>query len=102
MWAVTNRQNSRFYARNAEEFPEGSMSYLRRQKSALLMVWAAVASRLFMPLLIFIDVDGSVNSDFYVEMLDEKVSPWVTETFGNRYIFIQDGHAAHKSNLIQR
>uniref|UniRef100_A0A0L8H9K4 Uncharacterized protein n=1 Tax=Octopus bimaculoides TaxID=37653 RepID=A0A0L8H9K4_OCTBM len=65
------------------------------------MVWAAFASDRSKSPLIFIDVSVKVNSEVYVEMLDEKVLPWVTETFRTVTSSLKTA-LAHSSNLTQK
>ena len=43
-----------------------------------------------------------MNSQVYLKMLEENVLPWLTETFGEQYIFTQDGAPAHTSNVSQK
>lgn len=66
------------------------------------MVWAAVASDGSKSPLIFVDAGVMVNSEVYVEMLNKKVLTWITETFGDCYIFTQDEAPAYTPNLTQR
>lgn len=100
--AVTNTQNDRLYAHNAGELPEGSRTHFRRMKPAGVMVWAAVASDGSKSPLVFIEEGVRVNTQVYIKMLDEKVFPWITESFGKRYVFTQDGAPSHTSNLTQK
>ena len=100
--SVVNSQNDRVYAARAEDLPEGSRVHLRRQKPAGVMVWAAVASDGEKSPLIFIEEGAKVNSQVYLKMLEENVLPWLTETFGEQYIFTQDGAPAHTSNVSQK
>lgn len=93
--AVTNTQNDRLYAHDAGDLPEGSRTHFRRMKSAGVMVWVAVASDGSKSPLVFIEEVVKVNTQVYIKMLDEKVLPWITESFGN--------HApSHTSNLTQQ
>ena len=99
--SVVNSQNDRIYAADARDVPQGSRLHFRRQKPAGVMVWAAVASDGTKSPLIFIKEGVKVNSQVYMQMLDEKVLPWLTETFGKKYVFSQDGAPAHTSNVTQ-
>ena len=56
----TNKHNGRLYARDAGGLPEGSLSHLRRMKSAEVMVWAAVASDVSKFPLVFVRVNTQV------------------------------------------
>lgn len=100
--AILNRQNDRLYARDAQDLPEGSRSHFRRIKPAGVMVWAAVASDGSKSPLVFIPEGVKVNSAVYIEMLKTNVLPWVSEHFGNDYVFTQDGAPSHTSNVTQQ
>lgn len=100
--AVNNPQNDRVYAANPGDLPEGSRAHLRRQKPAGVMVWAAVGSDGSTSPLVFIDEGVKINSNVYIQMLADDVLPWVTETYGDNYIFTQDGAPAHTSNVTQK
>lgn len=100
--ATLNSQNDRIYAAHTSDLPEGSRAHFRRQKPAGVMVWAAVSSDGRKSPLIFIEDGVKVNNLVYIQMLEEKVLPWVTEAFGTDYIFTQDGAPAHTSNISQK
>lgn len=51
--------------------------------------------------MVLIQEGVKVNSQVYLQMLEEKVLPWGTNVFGNQYIFTQDGAPAHTSNVTQ-
>lgn len=96
---VPNKKNDRFYARKTEDFSEGCRSILRCRNPTSFMVWVLVASDGPQPPLIFSDAALKVSNEDCVEILVGKVLPWVTETFGDHYIFFQDGTSSHTSNL---
>jgi transposase len=100
--AVTNTQNDRLYARDAGDLPEGSRNHFRRMKPAGVMVWAAVASDGSKSPLVFIEEGINVSTRVYIIMLTEKVIPCIAESFGNRYVFTEDGASSHTSNLTQQ
>lgn len=100
--AVTNKQNDRVYAHSPGDLSVNVRSHLRRQKPTSVMVWAAVASDGRKSPLVVIDEGVKVNSQVYLNMLKEKVLPWLTESFGNDYIFTQDGAPAHTANVTQK
>uniref|UniRef100_A0A3P8TI71 Paired domain-containing protein n=1 Tax=Amphiprion percula TaxID=161767 RepID=A0A3P8TI71_AMPPE len=99
--AVVNSQNDRVYAHSAQHLPEGCRTHFHRQNPAGVMVWAAVASDGSKSPLVFIQEGVKVNSQVYLQMLEEKVLPWCTNAFGNQYVFTQDGAPAHTSNITQ-
>ena len=98
---VVNSQNDRVYAHRAQHLPEGCRTHFRRQKPAGVMVWAAVASDGSKSPFVFIQEGVKVNSQVYLQMLEEKVLPWCTNAFGNQCVFTQDGAPAHTSNVTQ-
>ena len=100
--AVTNKQNDRVYAKSSKDLSVNARSHLKRQKPASVMVWAAVASNGSKSPLIVIEEGVKVNSHVYLNMLEEKVLPWLTESFGDDFIFTQDGAPAHTANVTQQ
>ena len=50
-------------------------------------------------LLVIIDEGVKVNSQIYLNMLQEKVLPCVTNFFWNHYIFTKDGAPAQTANV---
>uniref|UniRef100_A0A3P8WNH7 Tc1-like transposase DDE domain-containing protein n=1 Tax=Cynoglossus semilaevis TaxID=244447 RepID=A0A3P8WNH7_CYNSE len=96
--AVVNSQNDRVCV---QHLPEGCRTNFHRQKRAEVMVWVAVASDGSKSPLVLIQEGVKVNSQVYLQMLEEKVLPWGTNVFGNQYIFTQDGAPAHSSNVTQ-
>ena len=76
------------------------------QKSAGVMVRAAVASDCSKFPLFFIDEGVKLNSQVYRKMLEEKVFLWIPAAFSNdydySYIFTQDSAPAQTSNFTQR
>ena len=100
--AVTNSKNDRVYAHSSRDLSVNVRSHLRRQKPASVMVWAAVASDGTKSPLIVIDEGVKVNSQVYLNMLQEKVFPWLTESFGTNFIFTQDGAPAQTANVTQK
>ena len=73
--AVTNKQNDTVYAHSSKELSVNARSHLKRQKPASVMVWAAVASDGSKSPLIVIEEGVKVNSQVYLNMLQEKVLP---------------------------
>ena len=99
--AVVSSQNHRVYAHSTQHLPEGCRTHFCRQEPAGVMVWAAVASDGSKSPLVFIQEGVEVNSQVYLQVLEEKVLPCCTNAFGNQYVFTQDGAPAHTSNVTQ-
>ena len=103
--AVTNTQNCRLYARDAEDLPEGSHTHLRRTNPAEVIVWAVVASDVYKSHLFFIKECVKAYLHKYIDrqsvILDHL-------NFGNRHVFIQGGnffpdtHIEFDRALVQR
>ena len=73
---------------------------MRRLKPVSVMVWVDVASDgSKSPLVV---IDEGFYSQVYLNMLQAKFLPWFTESFGNDFIFKQDGAPAHTANVTQR
>ena len=61
-----------------------------------VIVWAAVGSdTVSKSPFIFIEEGVKVNSVVYMKILEDKVLPWLNESFWEWYIFTQDGALAH-------
>ena len=57
-----------------------------------LMVWAGIRKRGKTPLII---VDGNLNSEEYLNMLESVLLPFALEKYPNGYIFQQDNAPSH-------
>lgn len=102
--AVTNTQNDRLY-----------MYVIRgiclKAVVAILVVWNQLELWWWLQSLLIDQsllwssskrVGVRVNTHVYIKMLTEKMLPWITESFGKRYVFTQDGVLSHTSNLTQQ
>ena len=80
---VTNTQNDRLRARDAGICLKVAVVISARCSvvgpQSLLMELSS--------LLIYIEEGVKVNTQAYIKMLTEKLLPWITESFGNRYVF---------------
>ena len=56
-------------------------------KSVVVIEWAAVASDGLKSPLVFIEDVSKANTQVYIEMLTEKLLPWIAESFGSNYVF---------------
>ena len=74
----------------------------QRQKPTSVMVWVGVASTGEKDSLFFIEEGVIVNQHVYLELLRDKLVPWVNTTFGESRITLQkDGATSHTANLVQ-
>ena len=99
--ADTNKQNDTTVCTWFRRFTRRKPYHLRRMKPDGVMVWSAVDSDGSKSALVFIEVGVRVNTQVYIKMLTGSVLTWITESFGNRYVFTQDGAPSHTSNLTK-
>ena len=100
--AFRNPQNDRIYAVNKSDIPLNDKLMFRRQKLASVMVWAEVTSTGEKTLLIFIEEGVKVNQHVYLNLLKNKLVPWINATFGESEIILQqDGATFHTANCVQ-
>ena len=67
-----NRQNDRIYACSLEDIPENQRTIFKRQHPAQIMVWGGVTDCGKKTPLIVIPQGVKVNTDVYLEMLEDK------------------------------
>ncbi|XP_059081941.1 uncharacterized protein LOC131879599 [Tigriopus californicus] len=97
-----NRQNDRFYACNLEDIPLYNRSVFIRQHPAHVMVWAGVSDDGRKTPLVVIPEGTKVNSDAYINLLEEELLPWIQQQhWEHGYAFMQDGAPAHTSKKTQ-
>ena len=100
--AVHNHQNDRIYAVNKGDIPLNDRLMFQRPKPASVMVWAGVTSTGKKTPLFFNEEGVKVNQHVYLELLREKLVPWVNATFEEGGITLQqDGATSHTANLVQ-
>ena len=97
-----NQQTDRVLTASSSSVDPAIRTACRRQKPAGVMVWASVASDVAKPPLVLIKEGINVNSQVYLKTLEEHVLPWVTASFPNGYVFIQDGAPSHTANVTQQ
>jgi transposase len=75
--------------------PKGKRSKVGKTKyPRKLMFWSAIGNSCKSPLIV---LEGVVNSDKYIELLESHFLPWFRETCSCRHTFQQDNAPAHKS-----
>jgi len=100
--AIHNAQNDRKWLKNKNSIPVEQRTSFRRQKPASVMVWAGVTSTGLKTPLIFIDEGVKINQHVYLNMLKDKVVPWVENVVGNDGITLQqDGATSHTARMVQ-
>lgn len=97
-----NSHNDRILGRKRKDIPVNEQSIFRRQKPASVMVWAGVTSCGKKTPLIFIPEGVKVNQDVYLDMLRQKVLPWInSQQWEHSYLFQQDGAPSHTAKKVQ-
>ena len=101
--AAFNHQNDRVLSKSLLAISEGMKKVCRSQKSASLMVWAAISSEGRSPL-IFIDGDVKINKELYIrEILAGALIPWTNSLYPDGdWTFQQDGATSHTANMTQQ
>ena len=68
----------------------------KSQKPQSVMVFAAVTTDGHKSPIIFVEANTKINSDIYIEILEDKIYPWVLSIYGKRpFVFQQDGAPSH-------
>ena len=74
----------------------------KSQKPQSVMVFAAVTKDGHKSLIIFVEANTKINSDIYIEILKDKIYPWVLSIYGKGlFVFQQDGVASHTAQKTQ-
>ena len=83
---IHNSLNDRIWIEFKDSVPFERQTSFRRQKPALVMVWAGVTSIGLKTPLIFIKAGLKINQHAYLKMLKGKVVPWVKKVIRNKEI----------------
>ena len=87
--AIHNSQNDRVWTKNRDSVPVENRTSFRRQKPASVMVWAGVTSSGQKSPLIFVEDGVKINQHAYLDMLRDKVLPWVDSLPGDEGVTLQ-------------
>ena len=99
--AIHNLQNDRIWTKNKESVPVELQTSSRRQKPTSVMVWAGVTSNGLKTMLIFVEDGAKVNLQVYLDMLKNRVLPWINSLPGNQAVTLQqDGATAHTAKMV--
>ena len=99
---IHNPQNDRIWTKNKESVPVELRTFFRRQKPASVMVWAGVTLNDLKTPLIFVKDGVKVNQHVYLDMLKNRVLPWINSLPGNQAETLQqDGATAHTAKMVQ-
>ena len=70
----------------------------KSQKPQSVMVFAAVTTDGHKSPIIFVEANTKINSDIYIEILKDKIYPWVLSIYGKGpFVFQQDGALESKA-----
>ena len=82
--AIHNSQTDQIWIESKNSVPVECQASFRRQKPALVMVWAGVTSTGLKTPLIFIKAGIKINQHAYLKMLKGKIVSWVKKVTGNK------------------
>ena len=100
--AVHNPQNDRVWGKTKESIPVELRTAFRRQKPSSVMVWAGVTLSGMKTLLIFVEDGVKINQHVYLNMLKDKVVPWMNSlSLDDGLTLQQDGATAHTAKMVQ-
>ena len=100
--ATRNPQNDLIWTKNKESVPVELRTFFRRQKLASVMVWAGGTSNGLKTPLSFVEDGVKVNQHVYLDMLKNRVLPWINSLPGNQAVTLQqDGATAHTAKMVQ-
>lgn len=93
-----NKQNDRGLAKEAEDVP----IVMRSKNPASVMVLTLIANTGDVRPPHFFPKGLKINKEVYLQVLADKVKPWLDKvTNGRPYVFQQDGALAHSAMLVQ-
>ena len=100
--ATVNRQNNRIFTGDLSAVPIDHKMIFKSQNPHSVMVFAAVTTDGHKNPIIFVEVNTKINSDIYIEILKDKIYPWVLSIYGKGpFVFQQDGAPSHTPQKIQ-
>jgi len=97
---IYNSQNQRIWAASRAEANERGGIKMKQKFSKKVMVWLGVCSKGVTPLVIF--DQGSVDHAEYIQNVLPIALKYGTKTFGEHWIFQQDGAKPHVHHLTQK
>ena len=94
--AAVNRQNDCILFSDLSAVPIDHKMIFKSQKPQLVMVFAAITTDGHKIPIIFVEANTKINSDIYIEILKDKIYPWVLSIYGKGpFVFQQDGAPSH-------
>lgn len=100
--ATCNRRNDRWIGGDPEDTPEAARYASTTKHPASVMVFGLVASDGKRMPPVFIPSGVRINTEVYVNILQESVKPWIQANYPEgKYVFQQDGAPCHTSKRTQ-
>ena len=97
-----NSQNEWVLAASSSSIDPAARAINRRQKPAGPIFWAAVGYDTSKSTFWGIFDVLKINTQVYVDFLEENLLPWVNASFADENVFIQGDEPSHTSNVTQR
>ena len=93
---AVNRQNDCILSGDLSAVPIDHKMIFKSQKPLLVTIFAAVTTDGHKSPIIFVEANTKINSDIYIEILKDKIYPWVLFIYGKGpFVFQQDGAPSH-------
>ena len=74
----------------------------KSQKLQSVMVFTAVTTDGHKSPMVFVEANTKINSDIYIEILKDKIYPWVLSIYGKElFVFQQDRAPSHTAQKTQ-
>ena len=93
--AAANRHNDRILSGDLSAVPIDHKMIFKSQKPQSVMVFAAVTTDGHKSPIIFVEANTKINSDIYIEILKDKIYPWILSSMEkSRLCSSKTGHPA--------
>ena len=100
--AAVIMQNDCILSGDLSAVPIDHKMIFKSQKLQSVMVFAVVTTDGHKRLIIFVEANTKINSDIYIEILKDKIYPWVLSIYGKGlFMFQQDGTPRHTARKTQ-
>ena len=100
--AAANRQNDCILSGDLSAVPIDHKMIFKSQKLQSVMVLAAVTTDGHKSLIIFVEANTKINSDIYIEILSDKIYPWILSIYGKEpFVFQQDRAPSYTARKTQ-
>ena len=98
MEAAVNRKNDHILSGDLSAVPIDHKMIFKSQKPQLVIIFAAVTRDGHKSPIIFVEANTKINSDICIEILKNKIYPWVLSIYRKRlFVSSKTGHPARKT-----